>query len=198
SLRGRFQFSTEKAYRVRTCRPRRAEVSTTSRTEAMPARWPSTRRLCRSFAQRPLPSMMIATWRGSRSKSMALTRACSSEPDGTTSSRSWSDIAEILMLTPGHGGEPASNERRERVRAAREAGFTPAQRAGGFGGRDHSAPQLNDAASTRDSVRVAHAHERQPARGRRRRPARAVPGLEGAAQVVDRRLPAAGGDEPAD
>ena len=70
SVLGRFQFSTENAYSVSTCRPSRAEVSTTSRTEAMPARCPSTRRLWRSFAQRPLPSMMMATWRGRRSKSM--------------------------------------------------------------------------------------------------------------------------------
>ena len=34
------------------CRPSRADVSTTSRTDAMPARWPSTRPLCRRFAQR--------------------------------------------------------------------------------------------------------------------------------------------------
>ena len=43
SLRGRFQFSMENAYRVRTSMPSRADVSTTSRTESMPARCPSTR-----------------------------------------------------------------------------------------------------------------------------------------------------------
>src|SRR5512138_2906870 len=31
----------------------------------MPIRWPSTRGSPRSVAQRPLPSMMTATWRGS-------------------------------------------------------------------------------------------------------------------------------------
>ena len=49
--------------------PSRADVSTVSRTASMPARWPSTRGRCRLAAQRPLPSMMIATCRGSRSKS---------------------------------------------------------------------------------------------------------------------------------
>ena len=43
SKRGRFQFSTEKAYSVRASSSSRAQVSTTSRTEAIPARWPSTR-----------------------------------------------------------------------------------------------------------------------------------------------------------
>ena len=44
--------------------PSRAEVSTTSRTESMPARWPSTRGRWRCAAQRPLPSMMMATCAG--------------------------------------------------------------------------------------------------------------------------------------
>jgi hypothetical protein len=43
SARGRFQFSSENAYSVSTSMPSRAELSTTSRTESMPARWPSTR-----------------------------------------------------------------------------------------------------------------------------------------------------------
>ena len=41
--------------------PSRAELSTMSRTESMPARWPSTRGRCRCAAQRPLPSMITAT-----------------------------------------------------------------------------------------------------------------------------------------
>ena len=43
SVSGRFQFSTENAYSVSTPVPRRAEVSTVSRTASMPARCPSTR-----------------------------------------------------------------------------------------------------------------------------------------------------------
>jgi len=46
---------------------RRAEVSSTSRTDWMPARCPSTRGRWRFSAQRPLPSMMIATCCGRRS-----------------------------------------------------------------------------------------------------------------------------------
>src|SRR5204863_5734394 len=37
-------------------------ASTTRRTAAAPARWPATRGRPRREAQRPLPSMMIATW----------------------------------------------------------------------------------------------------------------------------------------
>src|SRR6187402_210023 len=39
-------------------------VFTTSRTASTPRRCPPTRGRKRFFAQRPLPSMMIATWRG--------------------------------------------------------------------------------------------------------------------------------------
>src|ERR1051325_5714431 len=41
-------------------------ISTTARTDPVPRRCPSVRLLPRSFAQRPLPSMITATWRGSR------------------------------------------------------------------------------------------------------------------------------------
>src|SRR5687767_421518 len=40
------------------------EPSTASRTDFMPLRCPSARGRCRSRAHRPLPSMMMATWRG--------------------------------------------------------------------------------------------------------------------------------------
>src|SRR6058998_1905908 len=60
SVAGRCQFSSEKVNSVSTSSP----PSTTSRTAFMPARWPSGRGRLRSRAQRPLPSMMTATWRG--------------------------------------------------------------------------------------------------------------------------------------
>ena len=44
----------------------RAAVSTVERTAATPARCPATRGMWRRFAQRPLPSMMIAMCLGSR------------------------------------------------------------------------------------------------------------------------------------
>src|SRR5439155_19359978 len=82
SARGRFQFSTENAYSVSTSMPSRADVSTTSRTESMPARWPSTRGRCRCAAHRPLPSIMIAMCAGSCSKLTCRASASSGEPGG--------------------------------------------------------------------------------------------------------------------
>src|SRR5204863_830269 len=49
--------------------PRRRAASTTARTDSLPRRWPSMRDRPRRCAQRPLPSMMTATWRGSRARS---------------------------------------------------------------------------------------------------------------------------------
>src|SRR6185437_14495865 len=64
SPRGRCQFSCEKAKSESTSSPHSMAPSTTSRTAFMPDRCPSGRGRLRSRAQRPFPSMMIATWRG--------------------------------------------------------------------------------------------------------------------------------------
>ena len=49
-----------------------ADDSTVSRTASIPARCPATRGSLRPRAQRPLPSMMMATWRGTSMPSRAL------------------------------------------------------------------------------------------------------------------------------
>src|ERR1043166_2301345 len=67
---------------------RRAAVSTISRTEAMPERWPSTRGRLRDFAQRPLSSMITATWRGRRLRSMRSRRVSSIDPGSASLERS--------------------------------------------------------------------------------------------------------------
>src|SRR5258706_5363513 len=64
---GRRQFSLENAKSVRYSTPPRMHAFTISRTASTPRRWPPTRGRKRFFAQRPLPSMMIATWRGTAS-----------------------------------------------------------------------------------------------------------------------------------
>src|SRR2546430_4119136 len=64
SVGGRCQFSAENANSVSTSTPAAIAPSTTSRTAFIPARWPRGRGRLRSRAQRPLPSMMTATWRG--------------------------------------------------------------------------------------------------------------------------------------
>src|SRR5579859_9156 len=66
---GRCQFSLEKAKRVSTLTSWRRQPSTTSRTALRPALWPKVRGRWRSFAQRPLPSITMAMWRGIRAES---------------------------------------------------------------------------------------------------------------------------------
>ena len=124
--------------------PRRAEVSTTSRTDSMPARCPSTRGRCRCAAQRPLPSMMIATWAGSRSKSTCRASASSGDPGGQRSE----DVVRRLI---------ASN--RSRILASQS---TPTTRNRPCGGRRR--PPLGPVAPTAEqSPRIRSA-------GRRPRP----------------------------
>src|SRR6476661_1530538 len=64
SVIGRCQFSCEKANSDSTSIPASIAPSTTSRTAFIPLRWPNGRGMSRSRAQRPLPSMMMATCRG--------------------------------------------------------------------------------------------------------------------------------------
>src|SRR5690606_684065 len=61
---GRPQFSLEKANRVSAPMPRSRQKSMARLTARAPARWPMARGRRRRWAQRPLPSMMIARWRG--------------------------------------------------------------------------------------------------------------------------------------
>src|SRR5690606_35473912 len=64
SSSGRPQFSLEKANRVSAPMPRSRQKSTVRSAARAPARWPTTRGRRRRCAQRPLPSMMTARWRG--------------------------------------------------------------------------------------------------------------------------------------
>src|ERR1043165_5534443 len=61
---GRFQFSDENANTVRYSMPRSAQPSTVLTSVSTPALWPKKRGMKRFLAQRPLPSMTMATWRG--------------------------------------------------------------------------------------------------------------------------------------
>src|SRR5450631_2872467 len=74
----RFQFSVEKAYAETFLTPISMAPATTSSNEASPASWPLVRGRPRAFAQRPLPSMTIATWSGTRCEGRTGGRA----PDG--------------------------------------------------------------------------------------------------------------------
>jgi hypothetical protein len=61
---GRDQFSELKEKIVSTEMPRSIAARTVLRSASTPRRWPSTRGRPRAAAQRPLPSMMMATCRG--------------------------------------------------------------------------------------------------------------------------------------
>ena len=61
-MSGRFQLSDEKAKRVSVPIPRSRAASTARRTASTPAACPAVRGRPRATAQRPLPSMMMATW----------------------------------------------------------------------------------------------------------------------------------------
>ncbi len=63
STAGRFQLSDEKAYSVSAVMPHPGAIRTTRRTASAPARCPAARGSPRRVAQRPLPSMTMATWK---------------------------------------------------------------------------------------------------------------------------------------
>src|SRR5271163_2698232 len=64
SAGGRAQLADENAYRVSIWTFARAAISTVARTAFAPSMWPAVRGSPRSVAQRPFPSMMIATCMG--------------------------------------------------------------------------------------------------------------------------------------
>src|SRR5690606_19934343 len=86
---GRSQFSVENAYTVRASTPSWAAVCTVLFRALTPARCPAARGRPRSWAQRPLPSMMMATCRGKRAGSMAAARGDSSLPVDPRSPAAW-------------------------------------------------------------------------------------------------------------
>src|SRR5438552_12171659 len=61
---GRFQFSDENANTVRYSMPRSAQALTVRTSASTPCLWPNTRGMKRFLAQRPLPSITMATCRG--------------------------------------------------------------------------------------------------------------------------------------
>src|SRR5438552_8278998 len=99
--------------------PNRAELSTTARTESMPARCPATRGRCRCPAQRPLPSMITAMCRGRRLRSIFSSSLASTDPRLARPSRSainsfrlriqlaiLAQLGSITVIAPGGTVEP--------------------------------------------------------------------------------------------
>src|SRR5262245_51630661 len=67
SSAGRFQFSDENAKTVKYAMPRCAHARTVRTRASTPDLCPKARGISRWLAQRPLPSITMATWRGSAS-----------------------------------------------------------------------------------------------------------------------------------
>src|ERR1700716_2558289 len=79
SAGGRDQFSELKEKIVRKSMPRSPAARTVRRSASTPRRWPSTRGSPRWAAQRPLPSMMMATCRGAPKPSLSFGAASDSD-----------------------------------------------------------------------------------------------------------------------
>jgi hypothetical protein len=80
SVAGRRQFSVEKPNTVSHSTPKSAAVSTVRFRALTPARWPKVLGRPRALAQRPFPSMMMAT--------------CRAESDATV----WPDFGDMSAL----------------------------------------------------------------------------------------------------
>src|SRR5437867_1449406 len=68
----------------------------------MPARWPSTRGRLRPRAQRPLPSMITATCRGRRPKSIFSSSVSSRDPGSASLLRSIIESPMLVRNVPKH------------------------------------------------------------------------------------------------
>src|SRR5262245_24452414 len=89
---GRCQFSLEKANSVSARTPWRTDSSIVARTARVPARCPAARGSDRCSAQRPLPSMITATWRGTG----PAPTACGTAID-------ISDLQQLFLFLGQHG-----------------------------------------------------------------------------------------------
>lgn len=85
----RFQFSVENAYREMAPTPASIAPCSTSSTRSAPILCPSVRGNPRSLAQRPFPSMTIATWLGTSSPGSLGARAPDGCGSGVSYSRRW-------------------------------------------------------------------------------------------------------------
>src|SRR5216110_916240 len=104
SAAGRFQLSAEKAFSVSAATPSPGAASTVRRTASAPARWPATRGRPRRVAQRPLPSITIATWREELCGIKSVLKKNASPLTGGVNQR-FHVIQVALQRAPPGGGE---------------------------------------------------------------------------------------------
>src|SRR5512139_5817 len=97
SSRGRCQFSLLNAKSVSTATPCCSQARSSLRMTSTPARCPATAGRPRAFAQRPLPSMMTATWRGMRDGD-SVTGLGAARTGGVSLVPRRSDFHQVLFL----------------------------------------------------------------------------------------------------
>src|SRR5213076_1725364 len=117
---GRFQLSAEKAYSVSAATPSPGAASTVRRTASAPARWPATRGRPRRVAQRPLPSITIATCREELCGIKSVLKKNASPLTGGVNQR-FHVVQVALQRAPPGSGEPIlglRNPSLERLRAS--------------------------------------------------------------------------------
>src|SRR6266581_1419401 len=120
SAAGRFQLSAEKAYNVSAATPSSGAASTVRRTASAPARWPATRGRPRRVAQRPLPSITIATCREELCGIKCILKKNASPLTGGVNQR-FHVVQVALQRAPPGSGEPILGLRNpplERLRAS--------------------------------------------------------------------------------
>ena len=130
---GRLQLSAEKAYRVSAPMPTRGAASTTRRTLCAPARCPAGRGRPLRVAQRPLPSMMMPTWRPGNAcdEALCVHKVLPQKKDGPQRSRVLADerlhVGQVaLQRAPSRGAQAvlgAGHPALERLGAGDVAGL---------------------------------------------------------------------------
>src|SRR5437762_11037661 len=106
SAAGRVQLSEENAYSVSALMPQPGAIRTTRRTASAPARWPAARGRPRRVAQRPLPSMTMATWK----EVLCFIKSSRKKKESTSAGACRADqrfhVVEVaLERPPAEGGE---------------------------------------------------------------------------------------------
>lgn len=119
----RFQFSCEKAYTVSASTSHAAAHRVTVRSASTPLSWPAFTGSDRSCAQRALPSMMMARWRG-RARDARLDKgagaaASHDDDDGT------SDATATAVTLAAEAPEPAAPEPPSRPEAPSPPSASP-------------------------------------------------------------------------
>src|SRR5262245_51011932 len=120
SASGRRQLAEENANSVSVPMPSDGAAATARRTASTPARWPARRGSPRARAQRPLPSMAIATWKPC-GQVLGMAKYLPMEEDGGSPRTAPLGRADQRLHPDEVVGERAAARRRQGVLGARHA-----------------------------------------------------------------------------